>query len=391
MRAAILACSFAALIGLVYLLWQHRFEIVSGSCTSSLYDLRAGAPSVADGGISWRGSAEKPVLRLEVDAANPKLVHRIGIPACGVVKFLHLRLRLRGDRLLPGKQIWEDGRLMIEWHRPGGEEPKIEAIGSIRVDDVKRDDLVVAAPNGGAVPVLRLEHLGRSGAFELLDFELREVRETTWWRYGRCALFAAWLAWACVLVRSIKKIPLLRALGASAIFVTMGALAVVPGPWKIQRPFGDAFVIKKLPQSANSRVQSEGARQIDPAKPAAKPSTAPAFAGPEQALGKIPLQGGLLLKAKYYLEPLRPLLHALLIMMPTLAMAWFAGWRAALVLAVMLSIAIEISQIAFGYGFDHVDVADLAYDALGIAAAIIVAKIYVKWRAETFLREVRCE
>jgi hypothetical protein len=385
MRAAILACSFAALIGLIYLLWQHRFEFVSGSCTSSLSELRAGAPDVASGGVSWRGSADKPVLRLEVDATHLNLVHRIGIPDCGVVKFLHLRLKLRADALLPGKQIWEDGRLMIEWHRPGGERPKIEAIGSIRGDDAKGDDFVVAAAKGCAVPVLRLEHLGRSGAFELQEFELREVRETVWWRYGRWILAAVWLAWACALVRSIQKISLPRALGASAIFVTMGALAVVPGPWKIQRPFGGPFIIKEIPQSANARVlvqpQTDGAAQIDPAKPAAKPSTAPAFAGPQQALGKIPVQGGLLLKAKYALEPFRPLLHALLIMMPTLAMAWLAGWRPALVLAVMLSIAIELGQIAFGYGFDRVDVLDLAYDALGIAAAMLVAKVYVKRRA----------
>ena len=387
MRAAILACSFAALIGLIYLLWQHRFEAVSGSCTSSLSELRAGAPDVASGGVSWLGSADKPVLRLEVDAAHPSLVHRIGIPDCGVVKFLHLRLRLRGEALLPGKQIWEDGRLMIEWHRPGGKGLKIEAIGSIRGDDVQGDDFVVAAAKGGAVPVLRLEHLGRSGAFELQEFELREVRETVWWRYGRWILVAAWLAWISALVRSIQKISLPRALGASAIFVIMGALAVVPGPWKIQRPFGDAFVIKEIAQSAKARVlvqpQTDGAAQIDPAKPAAKPSTTPAFAGPQQALGKIPVQGGLLLKAKYALEPFRPLLHALLIMMPTLAMAWLAGWRPALVLAVMLSIAIELGQIAFGYGFDRVDITDLAYDALGIAAAMLVAKVYVKRRAGT--------
>lgn len=386
MRAAILACSFAALIGLIYQLWQHRFEAVSGSCTSSLSDLRAGALDVTSGGVSWYGSADKPVLRLEVDAANPNLVHRIGIPACGVVKFLHLRLRLRADALLPGKQIWEDGRLLIEWHRPGGDGLKIEAIGSVRGDGAgKTDDFVVAAARGGAVPVLRLEHLGRSGAFELQELELREVRESVWWRYGRWILAAAWIAWASALVRSIQKISLPRALGVAAVFVTMGALAVVPGPWKIQRPFGDAFVIKEIPQSTNARVQpqvqAEGTRQIDPAKPAAKPSTAPAFAGPEKALGKIPVQGGLLLKAKYYLAPLRPLLHALLIMMPTLAMAWLAGWRPALVLAVILSIAIELGQIAFGYGFDRVDVADLINDAVGIAAAMAMAKAYVKWKA----------
>jgi hypothetical protein len=390
MRAAILACSCAALIGLVYLLWQHRFVAVSGSCTSSLSDLREGAPDAPGAGVSWKISTNKPVLRLEVDVANPKPVHRIGIPGCGVVKFLHLRLRLRGDALVPGKQIWEDGRLLIEWHRPHGDGFKIEPIGSVRGDDMNEDNFVVSAAKGGAVPVLRLENLGISGAFELHEFELSEVRETAWWRYGRWILAAAWLAWGVALVSSIQKISLFSAMGAAAVFVTMGALAVVPGPWKVQRPFGDAFVIREVPQSADARTQvqppTDVTVQTNPAKLATKPSTTPAFAGPEQALGKIPVQGGLLLKAKHYLEPLRPLMHALLIMLPTLAMAWLAGWRSALVLAVLLSIAIELAQIAFGYGFDRVDVADLLHDALGIAAAMIVAKVYVKWRSGTATR-----
>jgi len=382
MRAAILACSCAALIGLVYLLWQHRFEAVSASCTSSLSDLREGVPDAPGAGVSWIGSPNKPVLRLEVDAAHPKPVHRIGIPGCGVVKFLHLRLRLCGDALVPGNQIWEDGRLLIEWHRPHGDGFKIEPIGSVRGDEMSEDNFVVSAAKGGAVPVLRLENLGISGAFELHEFELSEVRETAWWRYGRWILATAWLAWAVALVSSIQKISLFRAMGAAAVFVTMGALAVVPGPWKVQRPFGDAFVIREVPQSADARTRVQSPTdvtvQADPTKLAAKPSTTPAFAAPQQALGKIPVQGGLLLKAKHHLKPLRPLLHALLIMMPTLVMAWLAGWRSALVLAVLLSIAIESAQIAFGYGFDRVDAADLLHDTLGIAAAMIVAKICVK-------------
>ena len=322
------------------------------------------------------------MLRLEIDAANPKPVRRIGIPGCGVVKYLHVCWRLRGDELVPGKQFWEDGRLLIEWHQLRGDGLKIEPIGSVRDNQTKADDFVMVAAKDGAVPVLRLENLGRSGAFEVQDLELREVRETVWWRYGRWVLVVAWLAWTSALVRSIQKISLPRALGAAAVFVTMGALTVLPGPWKIQRPFGDTFVINEVAQSADTRIQKQpqtnGAAQIDLAKPAAKPTTTPAFAGPQQALGKIPEQGGLLLKAKYYLAPLRPILHALLIMLPTLAMAWFAGWRPALVLAVMLSIAIELGQIAFGYGFDRVDTIDLVNDALGIAAAMIVAKICVK-------------
>ena len=380
MRTLVLATSFALLVGLIYPLWQHRFEVADESRISRLSDWFDAESSEKVAGVSWHGSADRPVLRLEVDEPDRKPVHRMGVPNCGEVKFLHLRLRLRGDGIVPGKQIWEDGRLMIEWHRPGDDGPKVEAIASIRGDAMRGENFVVSATKGSAVPVLRLENLGVSGAFELQELELRELRETAWWRYGRWLLAAAWIAWSAALVRSIQKTSLPRAIGAATIFVTMGALAVVPGPWKIQRPFGDAFVIKEAAPTADASMQPDanGGDPSEPAKLAAKASTTPAFAGPEQALGKIPVQGGLLLKAKHYLAPLRPLLHALLIMMPTLAMIWLAGWRPALVLAVMLSAAIELAQIAFGYGFDRVDVTDLAYDALGIAAAMLTAKIYAK-------------
>jgi glycopeptide antibiotics resistance protein len=71
----------------------------------------------------------------------------------------------------------------------------------------------------------------------------------------------------------------------------------------------------------------------------------------------------------------------LLIMAPTLAMAWLAGWRPALLLAVILSAAIEIAQTAFGYGFDRTDAIDLVCDAMGIAAAMITYQVIArKWR-----------
>ena len=44
--------------------------------------------------------------------------------------------------------------------------------------------------------------------------------------------------------------------------------------------------------------------------------------------------------------------------------------RPTLLVAVLLSLAIEGAQAAFGYGFDWVDVIDLATDAAGIALGL---------------------
>lgn len=377
MRSLSLVISFAALVGLVLLCWQHRFEHVEGSPEWKLADLRAGEATGQGepAGVQWLRPEDQPRLRLDVGEGGAKIVHRLRVPDCGVVKFLHLRIRLRGDELMPGKQIWEDGRVMIEWHQAGVDGWKIDAIDSVRHNQRGvGNEFVVKATKGGAVPVMRLEHLGIRGAFELEMLELRELRETAWWLYGRWVLAIAWVAWACAVIRSWPEVSMIRALAASMVFVTMGALVVVPGPWKIQRPLIFPFAIKENPQGVGPRVVRSDANQSENLAVSSASQSTPkiSITEPQQPLGKIPVQGGLLLKAKYFLAPLRPLLHALLIMAPALAMAWLAGWRPALLLAVILSIGIELAQIAFGYGFDRIDVLDLTYDAIGIGMAMLV-------------------
>jgi glycopeptide antibiotics resistance protein len=96
------------------------------------------------------------------------------------------------------------------------------------------------------------------------------------------------------------------------------------------------------------------------------------------ALGKIPVQGSLALRIKYFITQARPLLHVLLLFAPSLALAWLVGRRPALFIASTLALAIELAQVAFGYGFDGMDALDLACDASGIALAIWVHKKMLK-------------
>lgn len=380
MRLTLLASAFVLLVALLELCWKHRFEYASGSHVISLADLRASQVGDLGAGSEWRGAADKPSLRLSVTGPTKNIVQRIRIPEIGMVKFLHVKFRLRGDGLVPGKEIWEDGRVMLEWHQPRIDAWKFEPLGTVRDNQNKvGDEFVVKSTKGAAVPVLRLEHLGQGGAFELQELELREVCETAWWRYGRWALVIAWLAWGYAVVRSWKNISLFRALAASAVFVTMGIIAVVPGQWKIQRPLGVAFEIKENPQGLSPRVESSHANDVEISAVSSLQNAT--HVDSQQPLGKIPVQGGVLLKAKHYLPAFRPILHMLLIMAPTLAMAWLAGWRPALLLAVILSAAIEIAQTAFGYGFDRTDAIDLVCDAMGIAAAMITYQVIArKWR-----------
>lgn len=79
-----------------------------------------------------------------------------------------------------------------------------------------------------------------------------------------------------------------------------------------------------------------------------------------------------MLRVKHAISSARPLLHILLLFAPTFGFAWLLGNRPAVVLSAMLAFSIELAQLAFGYGFDLVDVGDLATDAAGIALGLWV-------------------
>jgi glycopeptide antibiotics resistance protein len=90
-----------------------------------------------------------------------------------------------------------------------------------------------------------------------------------------------------------------------------------------------------------------------------------------ESVGKIPDQGDFTLRLKHYAANARPLLHIILLFAPALATACLVGRKPARSLAIMFAFAIESAQLAFGFGFDWVDVFDLASDAVGIALALV--------------------
>ena len=110
-------------------------------------------------------------------------------------------------------------------------------------------------------------------------------------------------------------------------------------------------------------------------------------AGPVTPLGKIEVQGSLFLKIKHFVSHARPLLHALMLAVPTAFFAWMTGRQPALFLACMLAIGIESAQVAFGYGFGWDDVMDLVTDGIGIAFGLWAAGWAVfRWFGRSVVR-----
>lgn len=353
------------LLGALYGLWQHRFECSPEYPTVRLSDLQAIAGPAP--GVEWLGAESDPRLRLRVDPAHPKVVARVNLPWIKAVDFLHVRFRLTATDLRPGKEIWQDGRSIMEWHpqarsldwenNPFHSARNSETCGVV--------EMVLRPDHPPAIPVLRLENLGTSGDLELSMFEATVLRERWIWKIGRGFLLAGWLLWAVAWIGPRGKFGGGRPLFASAIWLVMLLYFVVPGPWKDVRSFFGSFqIVQKTTviSDLSAPVSREG-----------KPTVALSFANPAalESVGKIPDQGDFTLRLKHYSKNLRPLLHIILLFAPALAIACLVGRKSARSLTIFFALAIEAAQLAFGYGFDWVDVFDLVCDAAGIFLALV--------------------
>ncbi len=352
----------------VWGLWRLRFERNPDFPVWGLAEIQKTAPQVP--GVEWLASNDQPVLKLTVDSANPQVAMRLAIPGVSSVDILHMKFQLTARGLVLGKEKWQDGRFMVDWRCPAsGEKLRSDPVGSVRDDEHGgMQNLVVYADTDAAVPDLRLENLGVSGAFELSNLEISVVQERKIWVFGKWILAAAWLIWAVFFIRSWTANLKYRACAAAVIWLMMGLYFVIPGPWKVQRPLISEFQLGPKKEHV-----------VAIAEPASTSATA-AATGAVAALGKMPMQGGIVLKIKLLASQVRPLLHALMLFGPSLAMMCLTGRKPALWLAVFLAIAIEAAQTAFGYGFDWIDVTDLICNAIGILLALWShAKLAKRW------------
>lgn len=355
----------AALVGL----WRFRFERLPDIPSFTLGDLRNLGPVLPPGAV-WTGSAEQPALRLTAGVEQPRVVVRTELPGFPGVGALYVKFSINAKNLKIGPQKWDDGRVMIEWRSTAtGNRQEIDPVCSLRDSESSGEiSLVVRALSGHSIPVLRMEHLGRSGEFEISDLEMIPVKERTLWKSGRWVLLVSWLGWIWAILSGVSR-PAWRGVLAAAVWLGMAVCFAVPGPWKTLRPMVMPFEIG-LPVASTS-PSPENEPVLD-CKPPQTTSILPSVPPSPEALGALPLQGGWIIQMKSHLAMLRPLLHSLLLFGPTLVFAWLVGRKSAVTLAFGLGVSIEAAQTAFGYGFNWVDVFDLFCDGLGIALAMWV-------------------
>jgi hypothetical protein len=351
---------FLLLTVAVCFFWQKRFERAGDSPACHLGELLRDAQLPE--GATWEGPPLHPVLRLRASPGQPATVVRLALPIRSPVDFLHIRFRAYADNLIPGREFWEDGRCLIEWHDP-------EAISKWDNDPFFSGqyykssgltELVMKPEKPPAIPVLRVENIGASGDLRLEAFEASVLKERPLWKMIRWFLVAGWLAWAVAWIRAAQQVSLIRSLAAAAVWVLMAIYFVLPGPWSDVRSLGRSFELGPEILAPTPPITSQNMTGPHLSGPALNPSeTVP-------SVGKVPPRGDFALRIKLYVQHARPLLHVLLLFVPTFIMVWWVGARPATSLAIILSLTIEAAQLAFGFGFDWIDVFDLASDGLGI-------------------------
>jgi hypothetical protein len=364
MRLILLCVTFLTLVATLLFCWQRRFGQVAAIGQFALEDLVRGVELPRQALLT--GEKQDLTLRLEAHASgqgNSLRLHFPGVPPSAGV---FLSFRLVAQNLQPGNETWQNGRAIIEWHKPGrAGDWENDAVASVRFDDVSRVDGVVIHPGSApSVPALRLEHLGKSGTMSLSDFRAQVIGESAWWRIGKWGLLCGFLGWSYALIRSFHGIHPVAALGAAAIWVAMGWHLAVPGPWKIQRPLIQPFEIGDSDASASLRTTAT--TPTDLSAPVALPPS-----GATRSSGDIPLQGSLPLRVKFLITSARPLLHILLFAVPAFLMTALTGRLPALCLCSLLALLVECSQWAFGYGFGVDDVGDILTDTTGIVVGIL--------------------
>lgn len=366
MRLRMLWVWFSVLVGVLLLIWQYRFERLSTSPTFRLADLKH--HSALPPGVQWVEADGNPRLTLDAKPAPGETVVRFELPFTEPIDFLHLKVGLSAIKLIPGNQWWQDGRGMIEWQPSDhGRALENDGFGSVRYDQSGGiTEFVMRPDHPPAIPAMRLENLGNSGELQLLFFEATVLRERWIWKIGRWLLMVGWIAWVFVWIQHFGNRRTTRALLASIVWFLIGIYFVLPGPWKIQRPFGRSFELGAPAKYSQITIPSERSESTADQRLTVENMHT------SKSVGEIPTKGDFALRLKQRAAHLRPLLHGLLLFGPTLLTACLVGRKPAQSLAMLIAIAIEAAQYAFGYGFDLKDILDLACNAVGIVLALAV-------------------
>ncbi len=305
------------------------------------------------------------MIVVEKKEGDSDIARIIPLPLEEPARYLHVSFTFRAVDLMAGAEKWQDGRLFVDWVDGAGRTMAYDGIMSCRELDKKTRsaDLLIGGRVNGLVPVLRVEHLGRSGRMEIHSLRVVAVRERGWGLWAGGALVVLWGAWLYWFVRLCSHATKARVALAAVFLLLVGWFLIVPGPWANVRPLAGQFDFGKA--LAETAEISANLQNWDVASPR----------------GETAVQGSIFLQVKMLLWFLRPVLHALMFAMPAFCMVALCGERSAWWAGLLVSLGVELAQVAFGFSFDWIDVTDLALDWIGIALGILIWRVMLReWK-----------
>lgn len=366
MRRSILLLTFLALSAALFFLWQYRFDVAAGAQRITLDDLKASA--ILAPGVSWIETQAGSNLSLKISKEAPAPIGLLKFFNLPPQRWLHVKFQISATELVAGREIWNDGRCIMEWHTPGTTGPwENQQFASVRENQKPgMAEFVLRPERAPASAVLRIENIGDEGEMRILSFEAIPLEERMLWKIGRWVLMAGWIGWVVYFIQ-FQKLISIRPILAAVICLLMGLYFVVPGPWKLIRSFGQPFQFELDSTDSGSKPHIHGTSvSFDP------PSLLKPMTQAPESVGKVVEQVDLSLRVKLLLAGMRPVLHSLLLLVPTFLIACLVGKMPAIRLMLILAFSIEAAQVAFGYGFDRTDVLDLFSDLVGILIGVIL-------------------
>lgn len=329
--------------------WNHRFVPLEDAAFHPIRHIGATEASPLNRFVVDDTSLELPRL-----PGSSPINHSITLPVGPTTRFLHSRIAIEGVDLVVGSERWESGRVLLMFHDEAGRLIATIPLGSAELDQ-KFDELELVAefPDHAAEAKLVFQNLGSSGLLRISSLIITPVVESRWWTLGRWFVAAGWFGWFFVLSGRETNSWLRRSLAAGIVLFLAASLAF-PGPWKPHRPIGEGF---QLPPTS-------GELAFKPRSSNLKSVPAPT--------DKIDRGDTLIVRLKHRLRSIRPILHAGLFVVITLGLATLVGIPGGSRLAIALAIAIEGSQLAYGFKWELSDFWDLAFNLFGVVIGLVI-------------------
>lgn len=361
-RIAIHLLCFVFLWLLLKEAWNHQFEAAPAAETLSLHELNWLTPP--------EDHPQHHPSAIEISATSAVRHATLDLPFACKSDYLLISITARAKNLLPGNEIWQDGRTFLEWLAPDNRSTVVTPIHSARGNSQTSLHFAVKVPPGDLHPVLQIQNLGKQGEYQVQKIELTPAHHTSQWKWGSPLITVATIFLISSLIAK-TSLPLWpRSLFASCITILFAYLFIIPGPWPKRFGMGQSLhwphegsLSKAAPPMATHPTASSPTKKLGNHH---APSTFPVAA----QYTKLPESANLALRTKKALKKIRPLLHVALLFLPVLLISFCVGAKPGFLLGIAMAIGIESAQWLFGYGFHADDVRDLLANLCGISLAV---------------------